>query len=77
MDKYDQVLETPDAEDLPIEMKPKKQRQQKPARKLQAQRSEVVGADEVMAMNRVKTRNKLVGDLANHGIYDSDDGVDE
>ena len=26
-----------------------------------------------MAMNRVKTRNKLVGDLANNAIYDSDD----
>ena len=28
-------------------------------------------------MSRVKTRNKLVGDLANNGLYDSDDGVDE
>ena len=31
-----------------------------------------------MALNRVKTRNKLVGDLANqHGLYDSDDGIDD
>lgn len=32
-----------------------------------------VGADQVMAMTRVQTRNKLVGDLANNDIFDSDD----
>ena len=28
------------------------------------------------AVNKVKSRNKLVGDLANNDLYDSDDGID-
>lgn len=49
-------------------------RQKKVKKQPVRKRADDIDAGDVKAINRVKTRNRLVGDLANNGIYDSDDG---